>query len=708
MRGWLKNTFDSLTKKQTFPLRTILSVFFVAILGLGFFLAPELTFAAWWNPADWLWDFEAALLKMGATAIYYLGFIFVKVGIFFTTYLVESSAVTENWKKIRDLSLGLFGLTIIAIALMNILKIKIDEWGVNRMIPRLALAAVAVLFSKYVCITILNFSNAAANAITTELHFNIYEPFDMLGSVFGDYCTGCAGQVNFISALMLFIVAIWAFLFLLILGFVLILRGLFLAFLIVVSPLAFALNVVPWTTEGFKKWWGMFIKWTFFYPICLLILAVGITISTGAQQTGYLPLKELIAGTLDIGIFDADDAIEQVSKLFAQFSFSLIALVTIPVAIFVPLKLLGSAGAMIGGAMRKAGKYGGGMATGKHHIPGLKKDPKSYRDTYKKYFDESAKRKMNRTGGAVRTSFTTGRLSNNRLAKRFGAPSMARNMDKVALAERSKEISNLRLDKKMEGFYLQRSAALANGDNVKAAEFDSKIQEHIGKPENQHKRAQLEAQHQALEDFSQLYGHEDTALALAGDAGSKGWLDNKALTDTNVKSVADARGFNLVGDPKQAEKRIDLTGKTLDSCSAADLGKTNTDAITSKEGYSDNVWKETFDGDAGRQKAIDMANAQTNVMSAGKKREIAERLEGIFGADHEVVQIMKDAADGNTPAQKAAAAAAQGSAQSSGQTQAQGGGTQQATATKPPEIIVPSAGQGNREHPHSEDVPPPW
>jgi len=638
MRGWLLNIFESLHKKRAVPLRTFLPFFFVTLFGFAFFLVPHFTFASWWNPADWVKDFLSVFLMAIASTIYLFGFFLVKLGVWYNSFLMSTSAVTENWGIMRNLALTTFGLIIIVIAVMNILKVKIDEWGVSRMIPRVALASFLVIISRYACLSLMNFANALSNIVTTSLKLSLWEPFTLLGDVMKETCTNCGSDGRLIAALMTLVIAVVSFAFLAVLAIVLFIRALFLVFLLVVSPIAFALMVLPWTNKVFTKWWDMFIKWTFFYPMALAILAVGVKLSMGAHDAQLPGLEAVIANTIpaEVALFTTD-----IKPLLIQFSFSLIALITIPLAIFMPLSLLGGAGS----AIRKGIGYAGGMASGKHHIPGLKYDPKALRETVNAYRGEASKRKISAMGAKVRPFTNKDPFRKNRFTSPYSA--IGRNLEKSALAERSKAIETLGIDKKMGGFFARRDAAIAKGGSTRVV--DKEMKDHIDKIDalDPNRGALLRTQIKDHDDFVELHGEENTALAVAGDAASRGWLGKAELDDPNLNSIANERGYNLVSAPKQAAKWLNRTGKPFNTCNPSDLGKMADEAISgSKEaGWTDADLRAHFNTPEGESLAIAIGMAKESEMSIGKKKKLAERLE-LIGINPAPLKIVKDAARG--------------------------------------------------------------
>lgn len=380
--------------------------FFLFVIFASFTIVPNIALGSWWNPVDWVRDILSEILQAIASLLYLLSFGYFKVSVYMTSQMLAAPVVGNNWEAMRNLAFSFFGVFVVVIALMNILRVKIEEWGVNKMIPKLAIAAVLVIFSKYICLSLINVANALANAIAHSLNVNIYAPFEQMSTLFTEYCDDCDSTTKLYSSFALLFVALISFPILILCAIIMYFRALILLFLIVTSPIAFALNVLPWTTTIFKKWWDEFIKWTFFYPFFIAIFCIGSVISTGARNVGNSQqmVTTFLGGTLPEFFKDG-----VIVNLMTEFAFMAMALITVPMAVFLPLKMLGAAG--MAGVNNAIKSQVGDRLTGKKGIPGLKYDPKTLRDSWGERSKGVADRKRQAFRNRMINSFGAGRAT---------------------------------------------------------------------------------------------------------------------------------------------------------------------------------------------------------------------------------------------------------------------------------------------------------
>ncbi len=308
------------------------------------------------------------------------GFWMVQEAVGYTTAVITNDNVQSAWSQVRALSLSIFGITILVIAFMNIMKIQIQTWGVNRMIPKMILASFFIIFSKFLCISLINFSHAIVGSLQSNggssLSLNGLQGIqDKINSI-SDISFGMAWFV-----LLICIICFFVFIFLAV---ALLFRAVFLAFMIIVAPLAFALTILPWTEKYFQEWLKNFIKWVFFFPICMLILWVGMQMWGGSHAV--VPDNPKATQT----IVNIGGTSNPSSGFLGDFSAMLIVLVTIPLSVYLPLKMLGAAGQTIQNRM-----------SGKKGIPFAPVDMKSIRDRAADRSSRIDKNKKARLGSAL-------------------------------------------------------------------------------------------------------------------------------------------------------------------------------------------------------------------------------------------------------------------------------------------------------------------
>ncbi|HVC36351.1 MAG TPA: hypothetical protein VNE40_02820 [Candidatus Dormibacteraeota bacterium] len=187
----------------------------------------------------------------------------------------------------------------------------IDAYSAKKILPRLMIAAVLINLSIYIVAFSIDITNILGNGIQGLLS----QPFANANSFqlklsggtsatlgIGALLTGttagaagiglwaaiAAGTVE-LGPLILFVllsILLPALLtFIAILGTVLIRRGLII-FLVVISPVAFALYCLPNTEKYFRKWWDLLFRTLLVYPIIALIFSISNILSVTINQSG--------------------------------------------------------------------------------------------------------------------------------------------------------------------------------------------------------------------------------------------------------------------------------------------------------------------------------------------------------------------------------------------------------------------------------------
>lgn len=375
MRALFSKIHNISFEKRNLVFRVIIPlVLFIFVL-----ITPRFAFAGWLGEET----IKNAILDIGR-AFFAAGFWFVKMSVGYTTTVVSNKAVGDTWTSVRNVSLEVFGIVILVIAFMNVLKIQIQTWGVSRMIPRILLAVVLIIFSKFFCISLINFSHALVGSILTaggesgtsgqtpQLFNNFTGLGNSLNSLQGN------NGISLTMAFVVLIMCIIAFFVLLVLAIALLFRAVFLAFLIIVAPFAIAMYVLPWTEKYMQEWLKNLVKWVFFFPICILILWVGMTMVSSNSLSSPTANNNDFAATTGTST--------QSNDFISNWSMMLVAFLAIPLSVYFPLKMLGAVGQGLQDRM-----------SGKKGIPLAPFDPKSARDAWGDRSKKVEKGKKERT-----------------------------------------------------------------------------------------------------------------------------------------------------------------------------------------------------------------------------------------------------------------------------------------------------------------------
>lgn len=187
----------------------------------------------------------------------------------------DNAALEKIWTNTRNLSLSLLTLAIILIAFANILGFDIEKYGLNRILPKLVIGVGLAFFSFLICGLLLNLASGLQSLLVgkgmdaTMTGINA----DAINTQVGNGLDAARLTGNlFVGAFLLLLVIVIAFFCFLWLLLICILRIMVIMFLVAIAPVAFMMNILPFTTFLFKRWWSTFIKWTFMGPAIIFFL----------------------------------------------------------------------------------------------------------------------------------------------------------------------------------------------------------------------------------------------------------------------------------------------------------------------------------------------------------------------------------------------------------------------------------------------------
>ena len=230
------------------------------------------------------------------------------------TLNVHNTDVVEyGWALTRDLFNMFFVIFLLIIAFATILRIEAYHYKV--LLPKLILAILLVNFSRTICSVIIEFSNVLMNAffaykgpeggeaegtaisatalgmmLNTNKLFNLNEAYSVKDINDSSILISLATVVTLIALLTLAILGLTG----LLVG-----RTIILLVLIVISPAAFVLNILPVTKSYFNQWWQTFLKWVFIGPIAAFFLYLA-TATAMTLETGSGVLGESLAKSKDV------------------------------------------------------------------------------------------------------------------------------------------------------------------------------------------------------------------------------------------------------------------------------------------------------------------------------------------------------------------------------------------------------------------------
>lgn len=217
-------------------------------------------------------------------------------------------AISSGWQAIRDICNNFFIVILIAIAIGTI--IKIPQWQIKALLPKLLIMAILINFSKMFCGIMIDVSQVLMLAFASPLQSitggniilaalgipNMYELMDPNGT--GGWTDSGAktlsnttgiGYSNIITALLYALIAslVAAAVMVAIIA-ILVYRIVALLFLTVLSPLPFILTTFKQGEKYAGQWWSQMTNNLVVGPVMLFFLWVSFTIMafTGATTEG--------------------------------------------------------------------------------------------------------------------------------------------------------------------------------------------------------------------------------------------------------------------------------------------------------------------------------------------------------------------------------------------------------------------------------------
>ncbi len=236
-----------------------------------------------------------------------------------------NTLVHVGWRIVRDLANLGFVLVIIIIAFATILRI--EQYGISKLLPKLIAAAIIVNFSFAIAAAFINFSHLLTDFFLSKVPGagggGIFKFSANLIDAFGpqrlliregevpppQIVEGGAGGLG--TAILVSIAGlVFTIIFTMIAAFtvgafalMLLLRYLYLTFLVILAPIVWLFWVVPMFAGQFHKWWDKFFQWVFFAPATTFFIYLALVSVEGLKRSaiefpagGYFGFGTVLAG----------------------------------------------------------------------------------------------------------------------------------------------------------------------------------------------------------------------------------------------------------------------------------------------------------------------------------------------------------------------------------------------------------------------------
>ena len=231
----------------------------------------------------------------------------------------DSSPAKRAWGIFQGFANMIFIIILLIVIFSQLTGVGIDNYGIKKILPKLIIAAILVNLSYYICVICIDVSNILGNGIQSmfmEMGKNLNPiNFDVIS---GEYTntvdmSGAGGStvmtaVPILAALAAGGVAIYlnpAILLTLLVSAIGVIVAIFFLFallsareaaiivLMVISPVAFVLYMLPNTKKLFDRWLSVWKALLILYPICGLLIGGGnfvskLLISNGVTGGGFV------------------------------------------------------------------------------------------------------------------------------------------------------------------------------------------------------------------------------------------------------------------------------------------------------------------------------------------------------------------------------------------------------------------------------------
>lgn len=231
------------------------------------------------NEANWFSKLVGATINAILSVVtFFVGMLTFMAGAIFNTAVswvlnqTIPDIVTVGWGIVRDFANMFFILILILIALAAILRI--ESYDYRHLLGELVIMAILVNFSKVIAVTLIHFvdliSIMFAPRDLTEIMAFVYN--FTIGDI-GVPNGWMSGLLQGITKLFFAVISLATFL---ALTGLLIVRLVGLYVLIIFSPLAYVLDILPATKHYAHEWWEYFAKYLIWVPISFFMLRLTI------------------------------------------------------------------------------------------------------------------------------------------------------------------------------------------------------------------------------------------------------------------------------------------------------------------------------------------------------------------------------------------------------------------------------------------------
>ena len=533
---------------------------------------------------------------------------------------IDSPAVTVGWVMIRDITNMIFVIVLLVISFGTILGL--EQYEYKKLLVKLLMAAIVVNFSRIICgliidvgqVVMITFVNGIAATASGNLvnMFHVDKIFQLSSgnsARVGTYSEIFIASVAAVTFSVIMLVTMLTFLF------VLLARMVVLWILIVLSPFAFVLNVLPQTEKYASEWWGQFGGHVLAGPVVVFFLWLSfVTVGSGnihdeIKNNNSLPENQrLQAGAPEeerTGITEIMSW-EEMANFFVAVAMAILAAHA--------AQRLHATGA---GSMAKAGELGKKVAM---YASGLQaarwtgaKAVSAGKWTAMKMPFGGDFWKRQGQGIAAQFKYRWGQVNERR---NEGAVSLEKNRNRLRALEKKKKAGTL--TDKEEKEYKQLT-----GVGGKAGRAGSwllaRVLEPTGRAEKRVKDWEKAAENQeAIVDESYSTSKEPGGIAKTNSGRRRHTIEELAESKRHIKEATEESRLRSRAAMTHLQHKIHKAEEDGDEEKKAKLEEKLEEAMRNhKEKFSENFTKPNFDDEnyVARMEKAEEAHAQSEVIS---------------------------------------------------------------------------------------------
>lgn len=261
--------------------------------------------------------------------------------------LTTDDGTQKAWSAFRDLANVAFVIAFLVIIYSQITSVGVSNYGIKKLLPKIAIAAIMVNLSLFACQILVDLSNIAGASLYSFIS-GIVHPLTGTGfeqdSAWSSLMEGVLIAGVGVLLVVMVVVAPTVLLALGLILLILVARQAFVLILIIISPLAFVAYLLPNTENLFKKWWKALTATLLVYPIVAVVF--------GASTLASNILMGIASDQGNTGAGDMSDDNQMLA--IVALAVMAIPLFAVPVILKSAMSAAGTIGAKLQGMADKS------------------------------------------------------------------------------------------------------------------------------------------------------------------------------------------------------------------------------------------------------------------------------------------------------------------------------------------------------------------